>query len=80
MIANDASIPRVGERVILNTMLRAGDFPGEVIGVSESGLCMVTLDCQERSVSSVIYYPTEPTLVNSRLWQICWPEDRIHDS
>jgi hypothetical protein len=65
----------IGERVILNTLLKEGDFPGKIIGIEFNGLCVVKLDCQELPVASVIYYDERPVEVNSNLWQICYPEE-----
>lgn len=63
----------IGERVILNTLMRDGDFLGEIIDIDPLGLCLVKLDCQENPVSAVLYFDEPPVLVNSSLWQICYP-------
>lgn len=66
---------KIGERVILNTLLRQGDFPGEIIDIEQfSGLCLVKLDCQTTPVSGVLYFDEPPEIVNSQLWQFCWPD------
>jgi hypothetical protein len=70
--------PYNGMKVILNTLLKEGDFPGEIIdcklynmGISKT--VVVKLGCQEKPVQSVLYYENEPEVINSSLWQICWP-------
>lgn len=66
---------RIGERVIVNTLLWDGDFPGEIIDVSEfNNLCAVKLDRQDQPIYSVLYYDEPPEVVCSQLWQICYPE------
>lgn len=66
-----------GERVILNTLLRAGDFPGEIIDIDPLfGLCVVKLDSQDTPITGVKYYDELPAVVNSSIWQICYPERR----
>jgi len=64
---------KIGERVILNTLLREGDFPGEIIDI-DLDLCVVKLDCQETPVSGVVYYEYPPEMIRSSLWQFCYPE------
>ena len=66
--------PKIGQRVILNTLLRDGDFPGEIIGFGVTGLCVVKLDCQENPVHSVLYFEEAPEVVHSSLWQCCFPD------
>ena len=68
---------KIGERVILNTLLRVGDFPGEIVGISFFELaetCIVKLDCQEKLVRGVLYYESEPDVISSNSWQICYPD------
>lgn len=65
---------KIGERIVLNTLLKNGDFPGEIIDIDPVlGLCLVKLDCQDTPVSSVLYFDEQPKVVNSSLWQICYP-------
>lgn len=65
---------KIGERVILNTLMKEGDYPGEIIDIDPVfGLCLVKLDCQDTPVSSVLYFDEPPEVVNSSLWQICYP-------
>ena len=80
--------PRLGQKVILNTLLRRGDFPGEIIEVSPEPLpfryvCTVKLECQESPVRGALYYDEQPKVVDSSLWQICWPKEEeggaVHD-
>lgn len=64
----------IGERVIFITLLKKGDFPGEIIDIGLFGkTCTVKLDSQFDPVSQVIYFPSKPTEVNSTVWQICYP-------
>ena len=64
---------RVGTRVILNTLLRRGDFTGEIITIDEWDLCSVKLDNQDTPVLGVLWYDERPEVINSPLWQICFP-------
>lgn len=69
-------MPHIGQEIILNTLLRKGDFPGIIIQINPlTDLCVVKLDCQEEPVQSVLYYDKRPEVVNSTLWQICYPVD-----
>jgi hypothetical protein len=65
---------KLGERVILNTLLKRGDFPGEIIAVDIFGTCTVKLDCQDAPIAGVMYFDEYPEIVNSSSWQICYPE------
>jgi hypothetical protein len=65
----------VGEEVILNTLMRKGDFPGKISHLSLiQKCCSVKLDCQEKIVTDVLYFEKEPKVVNSSFWQICYPK------
>ena len=66
--------PKVGQRIILNTLLRDGDFPGEIVEVGVADVCVVKLDCQESLVYYVLYFEEAPEVVHSSLWQCCFPE------
>jgi hypothetical protein len=67
----------IGQRVMFCSLMTPGDWPGEIVEVGQrpfgNGLVTVKLDRQERPVSMVLYYDHKPTVVNSSLWQICWP-------
>jgi hypothetical protein len=65
---------KLGERVILNTLLKRGDFPGEIVSIDIFGTCTVKLDRQDVPVTSVLYFDECPEIVESSLWQICYPE------
>lgn len=76
----NSMMPYVGQRVILNTLLLRGDFPGTILQIGNltyfgRPLCVVELDCQEDWVHSVIYYDERPKVVGGTLWQICYPLD-----
>jgi len=63
---------KIGERVIFNTVLAQGDYPGEIIEINGE-FCTVKLDCQDVPVEGVLYFDVKPEIVNSAMWQICWP-------
>jgi len=65
---------KCGDRVVLNTLLREGEFPGEIVALESHGLCVVKLDCQETLVRNVVYYECPPEIVQSSFWQICYPK------
>jgi len=70
--------PHVGQRVILRSLTREGEFLGTVAYAgwdsrAECHICDVTLDRQAAPVSSVIYFHERAATVNSSRWQICWP-------
>lgn len=66
----------IGERIILQTLLRDGKFLGTIIDIDFMGTCLIKLDCQEEPVAGVLYYHDgPPEIVNSNLLQICWPEN-----
>ena len=67
------NMAKIGERVIVNTLLWDGDFPGEIIDISGFGLCTVKLDRQETPIAGCVYYETPPECVYSSMWQICYP-------
>jgi hypothetical protein len=65
---------KIGEKVILNTLLRDGDFPGEITDYDFlKDMCSVKLKYQDKPVSGVLFFNEKPEIVNSNLWQICWP-------
>lgn len=65
---------RIGAGVILNTLLVPGDFPGRIIAIDAiSGLYLVKLDGQDVPVSGVLWFDEAPEVVNSTLWQVCYP-------
>lgn len=65
---------QIGARVILNTLLRGGDFWGEVVKIGKiSGLCTVKLDIQDAPVTGVLWFDEPPEVVCSTRWQICYP-------
>ena len=73
-----STIPCIGAKVILNSLLHKGDFLGEIIAVTgqdhrERPICRVKLECQEKPVGGVLYFDSEPVEVDSTLWQICYP-------
>ena len=66
----------IGERVTLWHLLHKGDYPGTIIDVDIlRDTCTVKLDCQEKPVVQVLYYDSPPDIINSNLWQVCFPED-----
>ncbi len=76
--AQRAEAPHIGQRVILAHLLHEGCFPGEIAGIDPiSGLCLVKLDCQDRPVRSVLYYAQAPAVVESSLFQICYPDQEM---
>ena len=64
---------RVGQRVILNTLQMVGDFGGTISDISGS-TCTVILDSQKKPVTDVLFFDEKPNLINSSIWQICYPE------
>lgn len=72
---------QVGARVTLNTLLRAGDFAGEVIAINEiSGTCTVKLDTQDTPVTGVLWFDERPEVVPSTRWQICYPQENENEN
>lgn len=72
--------PYIGQRVILNHLCFKGDFPGTILQVGQRRpnghpLCIVRLECQEEGVHNVLYYNEKPEVVDSNLWQICYPRE-----
>lgn len=71
------STPHIGQRVVLNTLLSAGDFSGTIMAIGPSlggrDLCTVKLDDQDQPVQSVLYYSAPPELVDTVFWQVCYP-------
>lgn len=67
---------QIGERVILKTLLREGEFSGSIVGIEPIfDLCIVKLDSQETPVVGVPYYEKEPEVVE-HYWQFCYPETK----
>ncbi len=65
---------KIGDRVILNSLLWEGDFPGEIYDINPiTGLCTVKIDRQKNHVLGVVYFKKRPIEVNSIQWQICFP-------
>lgn len=70
--------PYIGQKVILNTLRRPGDFPGEITTVMPLwGVCTVKLECQDNPVQFVLFYRTRPLEVDGSCWNICYP-DVVH--
>jgi len=76
----------IGQRVVLRTLFRAGEFPGEVVlreclkcicDDNNGGVCTVRLDCQKPLVHGVLYYDGPiPDKVPAHHWHVCCPEDQ----
>ncbi len=70
--------PIAGMQVVLNTLLKDGDFEGCILTVDSEylgkPLVSVKLNCQEKPVRSVVFYAEEPDVVEGSLWQICYPK------
>ena len=74
---------QVGQRVLLQTLMYTGSFPGTIVELRtrgllhlEEGTVTVKLDRQDHLVTSVLYFDEEPKgEIHSSLWQICWPAD-----
>lgn len=69
--------PFVGQRVLLEHLLHKGKHPGTISDIDILGHCRVKLDKQEKPVCSVLYYSSRPVVINSSLWQFCYPEDKL---
>jgi hypothetical protein len=54
-------------------LLHPGEYPGEIVDIDALGHCTVKLDRQEKPVGGVLYYEKRPTVVESQLWQFCFP-------
>lgn len=68
---------QVGDRVILISLLVERSISGKIIAIDKSsGLCTVKLDTQDKPVSGVLWYDERPEIVNSPLWQICFPLEK----
>ncbi len=63
----------VGQRVLLEHLLFDGKYVGTIKDIDVLGHCLVKLDKQEKPVCSVLYYSSRPIVVNSSLWQFCYP-------
>lgn len=67
------SKPKIGDKVILYSLLREGGFEGEIISVNSLGYCTVKILEQNEPITGVMYYDKEPNIIYSSLWQICYP-------
>lgn len=67
---------QIGERVILTSLMFEDNFKGEIIELHwlHPNVCTVKLDEWVHPVRYVLYYPEQPEVVESSLWQICWPD------
>jgi len=65
--------PRIGQEVILESLLHEGKFRGQIIAADPFGTCVVQLDCQVDPVAGVLFYQERPEEIRSSLWQICYP-------
>ena len=80
-----STIPCIGAKVILNSLLHEGDFLGKIIAVTgqdhkDHPICRVKLECQEKPVVGVLYFDSEPVEVHSTLLQICYPIPELLES
>jgi hypothetical protein len=72
--------PRIGQRVMLTSLVwGSGPFPGQIVGIGFTGLCLVKLDKQDRPVANVKFFAEPPDVVDGRYWQICYPEEEDQD-
>jgi len=67
----------IGQRVILVSLLRRGEFLGTLIAREnfDPKIGTVKLDIQDAPVTGVRIYEERTEVVDGSLWQACWPDN-----